>query len=124
LTFAFYERVCGGDMGWVQPLLSLEGHTPFAGGLERFWSGQCAHYVGEFIPSRGHFPAEWIEGAAYSEAQGFGAWPGLVGGGILDVAVGLFAVALPEEVFHRGYLMGALDRAWPPKGTILGAKLG
>src|SRR5690606_4411582 len=41
-----------------------------------------------------------------------------------DVAVGLFAVALPEEVFHRGYLMGALDRAWPPKGTILGAKLG
>jgi membrane protease YdiL (CAAX protease family) len=36
----------------------------------------------------------------------------------------LFAVALAEEVFHRGYLMSALEDLWPPRRSVLGAKVG
>jgi membrane protease YdiL (CAAX protease family) len=36
----------------------------------------------------------------------------------------VFAIALPEELFYRGYLQSALDRAWAPRVTILGAKVG
>jgi membrane protease YdiL (CAAX protease family) len=36
----------------------------------------------------------------------------------------VFAVALPEEVFYRGYLQSALDKAWPPKWRVLGAVIG
>lgn len=36
----------------------------------------------------------------------------------------LLVIALPEEMFYRGYLQSALDRALPPKRTILGAPLG
>jgi len=49
---------------------------------------------------------------------------GAVGGALLDMTIGLFAVALPEEVFHRGYLMGALDRRWPPRTQIFGVMMG
>jgi CAAX protease family protein len=33
-------------------------------------------------------------------------------------------VAIPEEVFYRGYLMGRLERAWPAKRFLWGAPLG
>jgi membrane protease YdiL (CAAX protease family) len=41
-----------------------------------------------------------------------------------DVAAQVFGVAFPEEVFFRGYLQSALDRAWPPRFRLLGASLG
>lgn len=36
----------------------------------------------------------------------------------------LIVVALPEEVFYRGYLMGRLDDIFEPKRTLLGAPVG
>jgi membrane protease YdiL (CAAX protease family) len=33
-------------------------------------------------------------------------------------------VALPEELFFRGYLQGRLEEAWPPERTVLGARVG
>jgi membrane protease YdiL (CAAX protease family) len=36
----------------------------------------------------------------------------------------LIVVALPEELFFRGYLQGRLEEALPPTRTILGARLG
>ncbi len=36
----------------------------------------------------------------------------------------LLAIALPEEMFYRGYLQSALDGAWKPKRKILGAPVG
>jgi membrane protease YdiL (CAAX protease family) len=36
----------------------------------------------------------------------------------------LLLVALPEEAFYRGYLQTELDKALPPRVSILGAKLG
>jgi membrane protease YdiL (CAAX protease family) len=44
---------------------------------------------------------------------------------VLDDVLGqLLGVAFPEEVFYRGYLQSALDRAWPPKRRVFGAELG
>jgi hypothetical protein len=36
----------------------------------------------------------------------------------------LFLVALPEELFYRGYVHTLLVRAWPPRFTVLGASVG
>lgn len=41
-----------------------------------------------------------------------------------EIAGQLFAVALPEELFYRGYLQSALDAAWPPRLRVLGAQVG
>ncbi len=39
-------------------------------------------------------------------------------------AVQLIVVALPEELFFRGFLHGLLERAFPPKRRILGGGIG
>jgi membrane protease YdiL (CAAX protease family) len=41
-----------------------------------------------------------------------------------EIAGQLVVIALPEEAFFRGYLQTSLDRVWPPRWQILGAKLG
>jgi membrane protease YdiL (CAAX protease family) len=45
--------------------------------------------------------------------------------GLLEEIMGqLVVIALPEEMFYRGYLQTALDRALPPRRRVLGADLG
>lgn len=39
-------------------------------------------------------------------------------------AVQLFAVALPEELFFRGFLLRLLEERWPPKRRIFGGGVG
>jgi CAAX protease family protein len=41
-----------------------------------------------------------------------------------QVAAQLVVVALPEELFFRGYIQGRLEDALPPTRTFLGARLG
>ena len=36
----------------------------------------------------------------------------------------LVVVAIPEELFFRGYLMERLEQVWPPTKNLLGAKIG
>jgi CAAX protease family protein len=36
----------------------------------------------------------------------------------------LVVVALPEELFFRGYVQGRLEDAWPPRWRLLGAPIG
>lgn len=129
VALIFYAKVCEGELGWMRPLLWLEEQTPWAGSLERFWGGQCRSYVGDdwlggVWPKYFVLPAEWSAWAQRSAEAGIGAFAGAIFGALLDMAVGLFAVALPEEVFHRGFLMGALERAWPPRTRVLGVLLG
>ena len=106
----FYARVCEGDLGVLAPVLWVEGLTPWGGGLEGFLGRLCRPHEGGLWPEAVRLPAEWLQ------------YGGL--GLPLAVAVELFAIALPEEVFHRGYLMSALEERWPPRRRILGAPLG
>jgi membrane protease YdiL (CAAX protease family) len=47
------------------------------------------------------------------------------GGSFGDAVLGhVLVVALPEEMFYRGYLQTALDRAWPKGREVLGARVG
>lgn len=108
--FLFYARVCEGDLRLLAPVLWVEELTPWAGGLEGFLGRLCRSHAGGLLPEAVRLPAEWLK------------YGGL--GLPLAVAVELFAIALPEEVFHRGYLMSALEERWPPRRRILGAPLG
>ncbi len=40
------------------------------------------------------------------------------------LATHLLVVAVPEELFYRGYIHTLLVRAWPPRLTVFGASLG
>lgn len=106
----FYEQVCAGDLRLLSPVLWAEGLTPWAGGLERFLGQLCRGHSGAFWPTGLRLPDAWT------------AWGGL--GFVYQVAEGLFAVALAEEVFHRGYLMSALEDRWPARRAVFGVKFG
>jgi membrane protease YdiL (CAAX protease family) len=106
----FYARVCPGDTAVLAPVLALEHLTPWAGGLERYLERLCRPHNLTFWPDAVRLPGEWMT------------YGGL--GVVLAIAIELFAIALPEEVFHRGYLMSALEEVWPPKHSILGARIG
>lgn len=106
----FYAKVCHGELGVLSPVLWIEGLTPAAGGLERYLDRFCRAYGGDFWPSSLRVPEAWL---LYGGA-----------GVLLEVAKELFTIALPEEVFHRGYLMSALEQRWPARRRILGAPLG
>lgn len=106
----FYSRVCTGDLSVLSPVTWLEGLTPWAGGLERYLHRLCRGYGGTFVPASWHLPAEWLS------------YGGL--GVVLAIAIEVFAIAMPEEVFHRGYLMSALDERFVPRRRILGVPLG
>ena len=74
-------------------------------------------------PHGGPFTALWSGLCPY--------WRGLHGGSLrlppefLTSALNqLIVVAIPEELFFRGYLMGRLDERWPPARRLLGASVG
>jgi len=106
----FYSQICSGDFSWISPLSWFEAQTPLQGSLDSFLNRLCRHHDGGFWPEAIRLPARWT------------AYYGL--GFVYELAVGLFAVALAEEVFHRGYLMSALDDRWPPQRRVFGVKLG
>ena len=110
LFFAFYWRVCDGDLAVLSPVLWVEEWTPWAGKLEQFMSRLCHGHPGSFWPRGFHWPERWTE------------YGGL--GFLSELAVGTFAVALPEEIFHRGYLMTVFERRWKPRYTLLGVPFG
>jgi uncharacterized protein len=58
-------------------------------------------------------------------------WGGLEGaslrlppGLLLSAVTQLIVVAVPEELFFRGYLQGRLEERWPPRTRVLGAPVG
>ncbi len=106
----FYAEVCHGRLWMLSPVVWVESLTPAAGGLERYLDRLCAPHPGGFWPAGVRLPTEW------SELYGLR--------GLLALANELFAVALPEEVFHRGYLMSALEERWPASRRVLGAPIG
>lgn len=106
----FYDRVCHGDTSVLRPVLWIEQMTPAAGSLERYLERFCRAHNGGFWPDGLRVPELWL------------AYAGL--GVVLEIAKELFTIALPEEVFHRGYLMSALEERWPPGRRIFGVPFG
>lgn len=66
-----------------------------------FWLG----YVSWYRPPRSFSPLEALRVAP-------------------ELAGQLLVVAIPEECFYRGYLLTALDRAWPPRLRLGEARVG
>ncbi|RMG97579.1 MAG: CPBP family intramembrane metalloprotease [Deltaproteobacteria bacterium] len=105
----FYGQVCGGNTWLVDPLVALEAHLPTAGALEAFLGELCRRY-------------EPFDGFRIVLPESFRAYGYL--GTVYAVAVEIFVVALPEEVFHRGFLMSVLEERFPPRHRILGVPFG
>ena len=88
----------------------------FAAGFFGFYGWVCGPHGGPFAPFFGPLCQHW---------RGFG------GGALrlpdrfaLSALNQLVVVAIPEEVFFRGYLMPALELRWPPRRRLLGAPVG
>lgn len=109
-TWWFYGRVCAGELDVLAPVIAVEEMTPWSGKLEGFMRRMCVDHRGGMWPHGIWLPTDWTK------------WYGL--GFVYTVAIGVFAIALPEEVFHRGYLMSALEQRWKPKLKILGTPFG
>lgn len=98
--------------GWA----CVEAASPGGGALARggslggFVARLCEAHPGGWLPPAVRWPASWIE------------YGGL--GAVLAVVIEVFAVALPEELFHRGYLMSALEERWPPRRRWFGVPFG
>jgi membrane protease YdiL (CAAX protease family) len=72
-----------------------------AGALGRPWAALCAHWLG-FSGGHLHLPPRFA----------------------LLALTQLVVVAIPEELFFRGYLMERLEQVWPPTRRLLGAPVG
>jgi membrane protease YdiL (CAAX protease family) len=82
---------------------------PFVGGFALWMRYLCAHAPG-LVPGKCfhvlHPSLRWPDGLA------------------MHAAAQLVVVALPEELFFRGYLQGRLEDAWPPRWRLAGAPVG
>jgi membrane protease YdiL (CAAX protease family) len=110
IFFWFYWQVCSGDLTILWPAIWVESFTSLDGKLAGFLGRLCSKHEGGFFPEGIRLPARWVR------------WWGL--GFLYEVGVGIFAIALPEEVFHRGYLMSALEERWPPTRKLFGVPFG
>jgi membrane protease YdiL (CAAX protease family) len=82
---------------------------PFAAGFVLFMRHLCAS------------APQLVPGKCYHVLHPDLRWPdGLVMHALAQVVV----VALPEELFFRGYLQGRLEDAWPPGWRLAGARVG
>jgi uncharacterized protein len=81
----------------------------FAGGFLLTMRTACAH-----APSL-------VPGSCYRVAHPVWRLPGDFP---MQAAAQLVVVALPEELFFRGYVQGRLEEAWPPTRSLFGARVG
>jgi uncharacterized protein len=89
---------------------------PFIVGFFQFYDRVCGLDLGPI--------SRWL--ASYC-----GSWLGFSGGDLhlpkrfaLQALSALVVTAIPEEIFFRGYLMERLERVWPPRRRLFGAKVG
>jgi membrane protease YdiL (CAAX protease family) len=79
--------------------------VPRAPALLQFWAETFAPVCGRWLGVAGarlHFPPDFL----------------------LLALSQLLVVAIPEELFFRGYLLGRLEERWPPTRRLLGAPVG
>ena len=95
--FAFYDVVCGSGLG----------------------TGAVARVVAPLCPGSGWQPSASAGGIA-DRAAHLRLPPTFA----LLSANQLLVIALPEEMFFRGYLLGRLEDRWPSRHRFLGASVG
>lgn len=88
----------------------------FAAGYAGFYEVACASEGLRVLAPPGTC-VHWNAGRAGLAALDVGALAELA-------AVQLVVVALPEELFFRGFLLELLERAWPPRRRFLGGGVG
>ncbi len=102
--------------------LSLQDRSFDAYGLQRGWPGSVGFHVvmcvGVFLPYMlGHYAfAHFVLGAEFE--------PRVPDDMAIAAFEHVFLVALPEEVFFRGYLQTQLDRTSGRRWRVLGAEVG
>jgi membrane protease YdiL (CAAX protease family) len=74
---------------------------PHGGFVQPMFAALCPHWRG-LAHGALHLPSEFLTSALNQ----------------------LIVVAIPEELFFRGYLMQRLDQRWPPARRLLGAAIG
>jgi hypothetical protein len=85
---------------------------------DALWAlGLCLALFPPIVAGLAFFPQLW----GLSSLDFSWRWPMGYPFALLDT---LLVVALPEEVFYRGYLMGRLDDALPRRVRVLGAQVG
>jgi hypothetical protein len=81
-------------------------------------------FVGGFVVATrfacAHMPS-WVPGSCVRVAHPVWRLPSELA---MNVAGQLVVIALPEELFFRGYVQGRLEEAWPPTRNLLGARVG
>lgn len=102
--WSFYAWACSESPG------AAAGPWSGLGSIQDFVGRLCLRHAGGLLPPGVRWPLEW------AEYGGFGT--------LLAIAVEVFAIALPEELFHRGYLMSALEERWPPRRRLAGVPFG
>src|SRR5688572_32707615 len=110
------EREHGLQLGGLLELQPLDGKRLLSDGARALgWALAVALLT---------FPCFWFGYVHwYGTTRAFD--PVVGGAELLDqLAAQLAVVALPEEAFYRGYLQTALDKVWPPRLRVFGARVG
>jgi membrane protease YdiL (CAAX protease family) len=122
---SFDFRHAGMTMTPVRPNLAVFGvaialtFPLFVAGFFWFYDGVCGESLASPLARFDQFcpaAATW-RGWANGHFQ-------LPPGTLVSMLNQIVVVALPEEVFFRGYLMGKLEERWPPRMRLLGAAVG
>ena len=113
----FYDGACGAVAGsqgeggvGLGAIYRFEASSLGTQRVERFVAGLCSRHNGEVLPSGLRWPTSWSDWSS--------------GGVVMVLLSEVLLVAVPEEVFHRGYLMSALEARWPPRHRLLGVRIG
>jgi len=88
----------------------------FFAGFFVFYGFVCGPHGGPFVPIFGALCRHWRgwSGGAFQLPPDF----------LLSALNQLVVVAIPEELFFRGYLMSRLEERWPPSLRLFGAPVG
>jgi hypothetical protein len=88
----------------------------FFAGFFVFYGYVCGPHGGPFVPLFGALCRHWrgFGGGAFHLPPDF----------LLSALNQVVVVAIPEELFFRGYLMTRLEERWPPSARLLGAPVG
>ena len=113
-AYAFTWRPLGRSLAMAGVVLVVV-FPLFALAFHAFYSLACAQGLTAVAPALMCARYQGLDALAHPQLP-----PGLLGAVFAQIVV----VALPEELFFRGYLLRRLEAHWPPARRVLGGGLG